>query len=229
VIATVIGLALLQNATPLPARQTAESIAAHARAVLVRAAEAQRDVATLRASYVQVRTTELLPEPLESRGTLLFRRSPACIVFHAREPSDTRIRIDATAYQVYRPEQRRCERIELSVPDLPKALFGALTPEPSALERRFVFAACLATDETDTVVLEPRDEGTRQVLTRLEIVVRRQDAAVVGVAYRDASGDDVRIELREIAPNPKDLDADVFSAAVPKDVTVSVRRQERRR
>ncbi|HEX5052001.1 MAG TPA: hypothetical protein VFZ65_09530 [Planctomycetota bacterium] len=164
-----------------------------------------RGVAVLVAQYVQRRTTKLAKEPLESRGEFLFVRAPACIVFRARTPRVSVVRLREATYEVYRPQQKQLERFHLDGPELAQGLFAAVGGDVDRLLRDFEVRACTDDPEHAALVrigLVPKRAEVAERLRELVLTLRSADASLCAVAYRDHSGDLVEIELTAPKANP---------------------------
>ena len=201
-VAAVLGVVPGQE--PAPPKPSAET--ARAAAELLKAhAERCRGTAVLVADYVQRRTTQLAKEPLVSSGRFVFVREPGCVVFRATEPRESVTRLRADTYEVHRPQKKQLERFVLDGPELAASLFAALGGDVDTLQRDFeVRAAGPDPDRKElvAVVLEPRRPEVRARLTELRLTFAAKDRALAAVAYRDAAGDLVEIELRNPVVNP---------------------------
>jgi hypothetical protein len=188
-----------------------------AMALLRRHATRSVAVDVLVAGYVQRRTTELSATPLVSEGSFLFVREPACVVFRAQQPRVSVVRLSASCYEVYRPERRQLERFLLGGPELAEGLFAAVGGDAERLLRDFELAGCepaapgrdeaVASGRDEAAALRlrllPKAEAAKKRLTELLLTLREGDAALAAVAYRDAAGDLVEIELRDLRVNPE--------------------------
>jgi outer membrane lipoprotein-sorting protein len=192
-----------------------------ARAALKALAERHVGAKTLSARYVQVRTTPLRKTPLESRGELLFRASPGCIVFAVKEPSDARIRLDENAYEVWRPQSSQLERFVLGRPDLARALFDSLLADWDQLSKRLALGGVTASPDQSRlrVRMVPREEAMRPYLTALELVVAADGSRLHEIAYDDGQGDHVALVLDALEIDPK-LEAGAFELQLPPGAKV---------
>jgi hypothetical protein len=179
-------------------------------------AERSRGIRVLVAAYEQTRTTQLAREPLRSRGSFLFQRQPACVVFRATVPRESIVRLSSALYEVYRPQQKRLERFRLDGPELAQGLFAALGGDAEALRRDFVVAACgpdaAAADHT-LVVLRPRGEAMQRHVRELRLSWHTRGGELAAVAYRDQAGDLVEIRLRDVVVNPPEPPSCEFTVA----------------
>jgi hypothetical protein len=192
-----------------------------AEALLDLHAARSRGIAVLVADYVQRRTTALSKEPLESRGEFLFVRDPGVVVFRATAPRQSVTRLSATTYEVWRPQKKQLERFHLDGPELANGLFAALGGDAVALRAGFAVVACTddpAHAERVRLRLVPKAAAVRARLQELEIVLLGKDAQLAAVAYRDASGDRIEIELNAVRIDPKDPPPAALD--VPADATV---------
>lgn len=195
---------------PVPAPGPIQDPAALERAqALLRAhAGRSRAVRVLVADYVQRRTTTLLKEPLLSRGEFLFVREPACVVFRAAAPRPSVVRLTATTYEVFRPQQQQLERFHLDGPELAEGLFAAVGGDVDRLLRDFVVTACAPHGDGAARVqlhFAPRSAAARERLRELILTLHAADGALAAVAYRDPAGDLVEIgfdRLRADPPSP---------------------------
>lgn len=210
------------TAAPDPAEPSAAERAL-AEQLMRRHAERSATVHVLLADYVQRRTTELSAKPLLSRGEFLFVRDPAAVVFRAAAPRVSIVRLTASRYEVYRPQQQRLERFALDGPELAQSLFAAVGGDAARLFGEFELLACTkvaqppsagappaegglpAEPRRDLVALRmrPRKEAVRARLGELILTLEASDAVLAAVAYRDASGDLVEIELSHLRTDPQ--------------------------
>lgn len=180
-----------------------------------------KNVKTVVADYVQRRTTELVKEPLVSKGQFLFVREPAAVVFFAQEPRASTVRLTEKTYEVYRPQKQQLERYFLDGPELAQGLFAAVGGDSERLLRDFVVTACAdgaAGSGTVTARLVAKDAAVRARVQELVVTFAAADKTLAGVGYRDHTGDLVEIELRALRFDPKD--APSASLEVPKSTAV---------
>lgn len=219
-------LAALAAGAALPAQQSGEPVPAAAEQVarattLLRAhGERCRAAKVVLADYVQRRTTALLKEPLVSKGQFLFVRQPAAVLFFAKEPRQSVVRLSATTYEVHRPQKQQLERFHLDGPELAEGLFAAVGGDAERLLRDFVVVACAdgAAAGTAVVRLVAKAPAVRERLQELLVTVRAKEAELVAVAYRDHAGDLVEIELHGVQLDPPAAPAAVLE--IPPGTTI---------
>ena len=173
------------------------------------------------ADYVQRRTTALVKEPLVSKGEFLFVRDPGVVVFFAKEPRLSTVRLAATTYEVYRPQKQQLERYFLDGPELAQGLFAVIGGDAERLLRDFVVVACsdVPGDGGQVLVrLVANAARVRERLPEIAITLRGKDAELAVVAYTDHAGDRVAIELQALRLDPPTRPSEVL--VVPKGTTV---------
>jgi len=190
-----------------------------ARAALQKLADRLKDVKTLSAKVVQSRKTALLDAPLVSSGTLLYRREPARLVFRMTEPRVTEIHLDRTAYQVYRPDEKRLERIEFENGALMSRLLLVFEPKTDEIGKAFSVRKGAPLKGETEILLEASDEKVRKHLNRLSLVLDDADATLKRIAYIDGEGDEVRFELSDLKLNPE-LGEAAFELKVPEGTRI---------
>lgn len=206
---------------PAPAGGPAAADVARVEALLQRHAERSRGAKALVADYVQRRTTELLKEPLVSKGRFLFVREPAVVVFFASEPRPSVVRLSEAVYEVHRPQRKQLERFHLDGPELARGLFAAVGGDVDRLLRDFTIAGVVDGPKDSGVVclqLAPRTDAVRARVRGLDLTLQAADGLLREVAYRDPAGDRVAIELLAPVLDPKD--APSAELKVDKDTAV---------
>ena len=195
---------------PVPEPAPAADVA-RAEALLRLHAERSQRAKILVADYVQRRTTELLKEPLVSKGRFLFRREPGVVVFFAAEPRPSVVRLAERVYEVHRPQKKQVERFHLDGPELARSLFAAVGGDTAPLQNDFVVVAVVdvaaapgsAAPAGVQVQLAPRTAAVAARVRGLDLTLQATDGLLREVAYRDHGGDRVAIELNGIELDPK--------------------------
>ena len=189
-----------------------------AREAIRKLSERFRDVKTLSARVTQKRKSALLETPIVSSGTLCYRRDPARLVFRMTEPRITEIHLDRTSYQVYRPDEKRLERMDFEGDSSAAKLFLVFEPKPEEIGKGFAVRSGEAKDGALEVHLEPTDETVRKRLKKLSLTIAA-DGTLRRIAVTDGDGDDVEFELSELKADP-DLPAETFELRVPEGTRV---------
>jgi outer membrane lipoprotein-sorting protein len=190
-----------------------------AQAALRKLSEKMKDARTLSAKVVQSRKTALLDAPIVSSGTLFYRRDPARLVFRLSSPHTTEIHLDASSYQVYRPDEKRLERFEFEGGDAAGRLLMIFQPKTDEIGKAFSIQKGTSKAGEIDVVLEPADEKVRKRVTKLVLTLDEKDATLRRIATTDAEGDQVTFELSDVSLNPA-LDASTFELKIPEGTRV---------
>lgn len=190
-----------------------------AKAALQKLAARMKEARTLSAKVVQSRRTELLDKPIVSSGTMYYRRDPARLVFHLTEPRKAEIHLDKGSYQVYRPEEKRLERIDFESEDVTTRILMVFEPRTEEIGKAFQIRGGEQKDGRIEVRLDSSDEKFRKRMKRISLTIGVADGTLSRIAYTDAEGDEVQFDLSEVAVNPE-LSADLFTLKVPEGTRV---------
>jgi outer membrane lipoprotein-sorting protein len=212
-------LAVLLGAAPTPARAQETAADEAAKAALKKLAAKLKEVRTLSAGVTQSRRTELLDKPIVSSGTLAYRREPAQLVFHLSEPRRAEILLDKASYQVYRPEEKRLERIDFEGEDVTGKILMVFEPKAEEIGKSFTIRGGDSRDGRIEVQLESSDERFRKRMKKIVLTIGEADGTLHRIAYTDADGDEVQFELSQVVLNP-DLPADTFLLKIPEGTRV---------
>lgn len=179
-------------------------------------AERMKDVATMTCSIRQVRKTALVERPLVSSGTMAYRREPGRLVFRLTEPRASEIHMDRTSYQVYRPDEKRLERIEFEDDALTGQLLTLFAPKPDAMGKAFKI-----TRADGEILFQPLDEKVRERVALIALTLK--DGELRRIRYQQADGDEVSFEMSELKLNPE-LPAGAFDLKVPDGTRILTHR-----
>lgn len=212
------GLLLLACLAPrLGAQEPAADAAA--KAALQKLAARLKEARSLSAKVVQSRRTELLDKPIVSSGTMSYRRDPAQLVFHLTEPRKAEIHLDRRSYQVFRPDEKRLERIDFDSEDVTAKILMVFEPKTEEIGKAFSIRGGESKDGALEVRLESSDEKFRKRLKKIALTIVEADGALRRIAYTDAEGDEVQFDLSDVAINP-DLGPDEFILKIPEGTRV---------
>ena len=187
--------------------------------ILQRLAEKMKAATSLRAQVVQRRKTALLEEPIVSKGVLHWRREPGRLVILLAEPKETRVQIDRAAYEVFRPDEKRLERIEFAGDESAGKLLQVFDPKPGELGKAFE----LKPAGEGEIVMIPKDEKVRKRVRSIGISVSAADGSLKRIRTEDADGDETVFELSATELNPE-LPATLWDLKVPEGTRVLVHR-----
>jgi len=192
---------------------------AAAKAALQKLTAKMKDVRTLTASVTQSRKTELLDKPIVSSGSMAYRRDPARLVFHLTEPRKAEIHLDKSSYQVYRPDEKRLERIDFESEDVTAKILMVFEPKADEIGKAFGVKGGEVRDGAIDVHLESSDERFKKRMKKIVLTIAEADGALRRIAYTDAEGDEVQFDLDKVEVNPT-LPADAFTLKIPEGTRV---------
>jgi outer membrane lipoprotein-sorting protein len=167
----------------------------------------------------QSRKTELLDKPIVSSGSMSYRRDPARLVFHLTEPRKAEIHLDKSSYQVYRPDEKRLERIDFESEDVTAKILMVFEPKADEIGKAFTVKGGGVRDGAIDVHLESSDERFKKRMKKIVLTIAEADGALRRIAYTDAEGDEVQFDLDKVEINPQ-LPADAFVLKTPEGTRV---------
>jgi outer membrane lipoprotein-sorting protein len=186
---------------------------------LKRLAERMKDVRVLTCTIRQERRTALIERPLTSAGTMAYRRDPGRLVFRLTEPRASEIHMDRGAYQVYRPDEKRLERIEFEDDALTGQLLALFDPKPETVGKRFAMKRVDGPDGLIELRFDPVDEQVKRRVASISLTLGEADATIRRIRYVQADGDAVSFDLSDVRLNPE-LPPSTFDLKVPEGTRV---------
>lgn len=207
---------LLLAAVSVPQDSPAD---AAAKAALEKLSGKMKDVRTLTAKVVQSRKTELLDKPIVSSGTMAYRRTPARLVFQLSEPRRAEIHLDQGSYQVYRPDEKRLERIDFAGEDVTSKILMVFEPKAEEIGKAFAVKGGESKDGAIEVRLESSNEQLRKRMKKIALTVAEADGALRRIAYTDSEGDEIQFDLSDVVINPE-LPGGIFELKTPEGTRV---------
>ena len=207
-----VGLLLLLAVQEAPAD-------AAAKVALQKLSAKMKDVRTLTADVIQSRKTELLDLPIVSSGSMAYRRDPARLVFHLTSPRKAEVHLDKTSYQVYRPDEKRLERIDFETEDMTAKILMVFEPKADEIGKAFRVKGGESRDGAIDVHLESSDEAFRKRMKKIVLTIAEADGGLRRIAYTDAEGDEVQFELSKVIVNPE-LPAEAFALQTPEGTRI---------
>jgi outer membrane lipoprotein-sorting protein len=208
-IGAVVGVAagLLLGAAPAVTRCTTT------KACLQVIQEAQQDVHTLAAEFVQVKHVSLLDEPLVSSGRFIFKM-PDRILLRIEQPQPLTVTIQGR--DVHIPNLPERERQALGMVPM-TAMFTQLSAIFSgslqAVEQGFEVSAAQE-DTAIQVDLVPRQEAWKRVFRAIHLRFAEPGLFAQQIRLDDALGDSLEITLRDVQRNI-DIPDSMFDVATP--------------
>jgi len=196
-----MGRALSALAAILLGATAAEAAAcATTDACLAAVREAQRNLESMTADFVQVKYVQLLDEPVTSRGKLSFRR-PDRMRLEIEEPVRSTVLIRGR--EIHIPGVSESDRRAMAAAPA-AAMFTQLgavfTGDTEKLGAGFDVTAAGAGDDVE-VTLVPRPESWRTVWRRMQITFGGSDLMARQIRLDDALGDRLEIRLQNVKRN----------------------------
>jgi outer membrane lipoprotein carrier protein len=224
-VLAVAGAALLVAGAAVagdPASSDAPSLdqlegGAKVQALIQRVVRVQRSLRSLRADFVQVKSSDLLLDPVRSQGRFTFL-APDHVRWDYSDPEGMVVSFADDEVTTYYPDRKRAETIKISRRNRRFVRVLAGTQPLDDLASNFsITLSDPGAPANYKLILDPTNSVLKR---RLELVILEIDRDVllpVVVEYRAADGDTTRYEFRNLVLNPEvqvsdfdlDLGADV--------------------
>jgi len=207
---SLLSVSLLAVVAPLlangrPADVALDSLHGSAKvdAVIDSVVQRQRGMRSMRAEFVQVRSSSLLLDDVRSTGELSYL-APDRVRWDYAKP-DTMVVLFADDWvTTYHPTGRRAERVKVASGDrrFVQALAGTLPLDDLMTYFRITFED-RAAPEPYGFTLEPTAASLRRRLRSLHLEIDRSLLLPVVVEFFEADGDTTRYEFHDIQINPE--------------------------
>jgi outer membrane lipoprotein-sorting protein len=185
---------------------------------------AQTNVQTWSADFVQTRTLKSLAQPLTAKGRVWFAE-PNRFRWELGSPPETiAIRSTNTLTVVY-PRLKRAERYSLVGNEGSQwrdvlALLDAGFPRDRAdLEARYQVNAVSVTNGAAEAVLQPRSASARRMMPQIRIAFSTNDYSLRATELQFADGSTMRNDFTNAVLNPG-LESSLFMPELPGDYRV---------
>src|SRR4051812_13564348 len=187
--------------------------------------EAQADLKSWTADFVQTRTLKSLKQPLKSPGHLSFA-APNAFRWELGEPTQTvAVRRSNDVLLIY-PPLKRAERYSLAPgerspwQDMLSLLEAGFPRNQQELESRFNIASERLLAGRLHVVLQPKAASARRWMQEMELVFDTQNKTLAATELRFADGSSLRNDFSNERKNPP-LDPQLFKPQIPPDYKVA--------
>jgi outer membrane lipoprotein-sorting protein len=193
--------------------------------------ERQATIKTWSADLVQTRTFKSLTQPLVETGHVWFA-APDRFRWEIGQPAKTIAVRHAGEMLVIYPLLKRVERYPIEIGGTAPwrealALLEAGFPRSQKdLESRFRLVSQAVTNETCALTLEPKSSAARKLIKQITVVFGTNDSTLRATALQFADEATMRNDFSNAVLNPE-LDAALFSPAIPADYTVTEPTRER--
>jgi len=188
-------------------------------AVMDRVVTRQRALRSMRADFVQVRSSEMLLGDVRSTGEFCYL-APDRVRWDYRQPDAMVVLFADDWVTTYHPAGKRAERVKVSGGDrrFVQALAGTLPLDDLLTYFRIRFEERTA-PQPYLFVLEPTAGSLRRRLRSLELEVDRSLLLPVVVDFHEADGDATRYEFHDIQIDP-DLEVSRFLLEFSDSISV---------
>jgi outer membrane lipoprotein carrier protein len=209
----------VSGAGPAPVKKSIDELEGSAKldALIELVVERQRALQTLEADFVQLKTSTLLLEAVESTGVFLFR-APDLVRWDFSQPDSMVVLFADDTVTTYLPAQARAERIKVS--DKQRRFVRVLAGMQPLDDLTSNFSVTLADPGGDAdyrLLLKPVGNILKKRLHSVEIEIDRSLFLPVMIEYREEDGDSTRYEFTKLVINP-DIEESRFRLELGSDV-----------
>src|SRR2546423_1082149 len=200
------------------------AFAAETGPLLTRWLNAQTNIQTWSADFVQTRTLKSLVQPLTATGHVWFAM-PNRFRWELGNPAKTIAVRAPQELLIFYPRLKRVERFPLTSEQTGPwrealALLEAGFPRSRAeLEERYNILSQIFTGPLGEVVLQSKSAAARKMMPQIKINFDTQDLSLRGTELQFADGSTMRNDFQNAVLNPKP-DEQLFSTQIPKDYKV---------
>jgi len=167
-------------------------------ALIERVVERQRAIRTLKADFVQVKTSDMLLEAVESSGVFMFR-APDLVRWDYDRPDPMVVLFAGDTVTTFHPRQLRAERIKVSGKQRRFVRVLAGTQPLDDLTSNFaVTLSDPGGDKPYRLKLRPATAMLKKKLRSVEIEIDRTLFLPVVVEYDETDGDNTRYEFNNL-------------------------------
>ena len=189
-------------------------------ALITRIEYEQTRLKTLHSDFAQLKESELLLEPEESKGRFWFR-SPDAVRWDFSEPDETRVVIRDGVMLTWFKQQGTAEKVDVGGRADRIMEYLSATNSLETLQRYFTIQAVFPKDGESPyrLHLEPRFKRVRKRLESMKIHLDRQGYFPVYVEYVEPGGDRTEFTFENVEKNIE-LGDELFAVDLPEDVEV---------
>ena len=185
--------------------------------------EAQTNLQSWSADFVQTRSLKVLAEPLVSTGKVWVARGE--FRWELGQPAQSIVLRRPGQLLIIYPRLKRAEKYPLnSIPTGPikdaLALLDVTMPRDRAtMEKNFQMLSAAETNSILQMTLQPRSESARQFVKEIVIGFHTNDFTIASTEMKFADGSSLRNDFTHVVLN-QPLNPDLFQTNLPADYTV---------
>lgn len=187
--------------------------------------DAQANIHTWSADFIQTRTLKSLSQPLTSPGHLWFAE-PNHIRWELGHPAKTVAVIGPQEMVLIYPRLRRAERYPIAGTqggqwgDIMKLLQAGFSRNRADLEAEYNIVDQQVTGDVCVVILEPKSAAARRMMPQIKIGFSTKDFTLRSSELQFADGSTLRNDYSNSQLNPK-LEQSLFDQTIPSDFKVT--------
>lgn len=181
--------------------------------------ERQRSLTSLEADFVQDKKSELLLEPVTSRGRFRFKAADR-VRWDYDAPDEMTVVFAGETLTTFRPDQGVAERI--SVPKKHRRFVRVLAGTQPLDELKAQFSVTMSDmgdPEPLQLILRPIHRTLKKKLSQVRLEIDRTLLLPVVIEYQETDGDLTRYEFVDLEVNP-DIEDEVFELVFGADVRI---------
>ena len=190
-------------------------------ALLDRIQAEQKRLTSLEAEFVQIRQSEFLEAPEESRGSFAYR-APDHVRWDYRQPKPVSLVIHEDEMVTWYKDLGRAER--LKVGRVSSQVFGYLNASGSLDTLLKYFAVTIAFPEADEAYrleLVPRYSRIKKRLQAMALWIDRRSFLPVRARYVEANGDTTEYRFENLRQNGE-MPLQRFDLEIPKEIEIQI-------
>lgn len=181
--------------------------------------EQQRSVSTLRARFVQRKSSALLLNPVDSTGDFRFL-APDRVRWDYEEPDRMVVIFSGETLTTYRPDDKSAEQVKVARQSRRFVKILAGTQPLDELREQFrISLVDRGAPEPYVLTLKPIHRTLKRKIDSVMLEVDRERLLPVVIEYNEADGDSTRYELRSLEVD-SGIDESVFALELGEDVRV---------
>ncbi len=187
-------------------------------ALLSRMQVAQKEIQTLRVSFVQTNEFKMLARPQVLRGDLVLRK-PDTALYRYTSPQRLVYRVKDGDLLMYDPAKKHVLVQDISRHQAKIARYLGISQPVDELRKNFDVAWKAEQDGVVTLYLSPLKGRVRRKVASMTFKVQEKDGLIREFEVEEAEGDKIRFAFTDWEINPK-LGDDAFAVDLPRGVKV---------
>ncbi len=186
--------------------------------------DAQTEIRTWSADFVQTRTLKSLTQPLTATGHVWFA-APYRFRWELGSPPQTIAIRERSELLIFYPRLKRVERFPLTGHqtgpwrDALALLEAGFPRSQSELQSQYDIASQTVSGDTGELILTPKSASARRMIPEIRIVFDTQTSVLQATQLKFADGSTLRNDFKQPRLNPE-IDESIFHPPIPPDCKV---------